>query len=52
MMVKPDVDGYIKTLNQRIILRGVLLPLNQLNMVFKLQLYPQKFVLCPMLSLK
>jgi len=44
MMVDPDVDGYNKTLNQRKILRGVLLTLNQFTMVLKLE-FP-KFFFC------
>jgi len=42
MMVNPDVgNGYIKNLNQRRILRGVLLIFNQLIMVLKLELISQ-----------
>jgi len=51
-MVNPDVDAYTKTLNQRKTLRGVLLTLNQLNVVLNLELAPKKLFLCPMLSLK
>jgi len=49
-MVNPDVDCYTKTLNQRKKTLGVLLTLNQLNMVLKLELSPKNF-LCPMLPL-
>ena len=42
-MVNPDVDGYTQTLNQRKILRRVLLTLNQLNMVLKLEWSPNFF---------
>ena len=52
VMVNPDVDAYTKTLNQRKTLRGVLLTLNQLNVVLNLELAPKKLFLCPMLSLK
>ena len=38
-MVNPHVDDYTQTLNQRKILHGVLLTLNQLNMVLKLELF-------------
>jgi len=50
--VNSVVDGYTNTLKQRKILYGVLLTLNQLNMVLKLELSLQKFFMWPMLSLK
>jgi len=43
MMVNLDVDGYTKTLNQRLLLHVVLLTLNQLNIVLKLELSPKFF---------
>jgi len=43
MMVNPYLGGYTKTLNRTKILRGVLLILNQLNMVLKLELSPPNF---------
>jgi len=50
-MVNPHVDGYTKTLNHRKYY-GVLLTLNQLNMVLKLELSSKNFFLCSVLSLQ